>query len=313
MSQPTKKVQIIFPSGKKGGYYPIKSSVKLKGENFWRRVNTDGTLTKIEDGKNGTFNYARKDLGFGKQTKKETEKRLRLANKVDPHQGYPSGLSNGYRIYKEMKQGDPTQQSYKVYPTLGDSVAQAAWKKYLGLNYDTKFLPQGVPDDRGGFGNNTVRLPAALEAEIPVDTAFLKERIEKNMDYLNNGGPKSNDVIDALKFGIDQDEYALNQLRKTYSTGEPVGLHENQYNSRQLINDGIVDWNILEHTPLNVLQFYNIRYDKDTNRMYYSDTYGFDNATIPWPANWILGTSNYDEYLGGNPFRFRGYIDLDKK
>lgn len=308
-----RKVQIIFPNGKRGEQYAVGNTVKLKGENFWRRVNSDGTLTKIEDGKNGTFDYARKDLGFGKKTKESTEKRLRLANKVSPHQGYPKDLSDGYRMYKGMQQGDPTQQSYKVYPTLGDSVAQAAWKKYLGLNYDSQYLPEGVPDDRGGFGANTVRLPARLESEIPVDTTFLKNRIETNKKYLNNGAPKSNDVIEALKFGIDKDEYALKQLRHTYKTGQPVGLHENQYNSRQLIKDGIVYWGILDHTPLNVFQNYNIRYDKNTNRMYYSKTYDFDGAEIPWPANWVVGTSSYDEYLDGKPFRIRGYIDLNKK
>lgn len=311
MSKPRKKVKVTYNGKTLKGEYTVGNFIKVNGTNFWQLVNPDGSLTKIEDGRNGTIDY-RKIKGSKKVTE-ETEHRLKLANKVDPHQGYPSGLSDGYRIYKGMKQGDPTQQSYKVYPTLGDSVAQAAWKKYLGLEYDPKFLPQGVPDTRGGFGNNTVRLPARLEAEIPVDTTFLKNRIQENRAYLNNGNPKSRDVVKALKFGIEQDEYALGQLRKTYSTGLPVGLHESQYNSRQLINDGAVDWDILEHTPLNVLQYYNIRYDKDTNRMYYSDTYGFDNATIPWPASWWLGTSNYDEYLGGVPFRFRGYIDLNKK
>ena len=43
--------------------------------------------------------------------------------------------------------------------------------------------------------------------------------------------------------------------------------------------------------------------------MYYSDEYGFDNSN-PWPIKWIGG---YDKFLEGQPFRFRGYIDLDKK
>lgn len=304
-----KKVQVILPNGKKGSYVTVGNAVKLKNEIFWRRVNSDGTLTKIEDGKNGTFDY--KTIK-NKKVQESTERRLRLANKINPQQGYPEGFRDGLRMYKDMKEGEATKQSYTVAPTLQDSVAQAAWRKYLGLNYDPKFLPKGVPDDRGGFGDNTVRLPAKLEAEIPVDTTFLKKRIKENKEYLNRPIPKSDEVIEALKFGIEQDEYALQQLRHTYRTGKPVGMHEYQFNSRKLINDGKVDWGILEHTPFNVFQYYNIRYDKNTNRMYYSDTYGFDNSKIPSPANLWLGSS-YDEYLEGMPFRFRGYIDLNKK
>jgi len=49
-------------------------------------------------------------------------------------------------------------------------------------------------------------------------------------------------------------------------------------------------------SPLNVLGNYNIRYDKDTNRMYYSDQYDFNK---------------YDSFVPGEPFRIRGAIDLN--
>jgi len=50
-------------------------------------------------------------------------------------------------------------------------------------------------------------------------------------------------------------------------------------------------------SPLNVLAHYNIRYDKDQNKMYYSDEYDFNK---------------YDKYVPGKPFRIRGAIDLGK-
>ena len=47
MSQPRKKVQITLPNGKKGGSYTVGNFIRLKDENFFRRVNSDGTLTKV--------------------------------------------------------------------------------------------------------------------------------------------------------------------------------------------------------------------------------------------------------------------------
>lgn len=39
------------------GEHVVGSFIKIKGEPFWRRVNSDGTLTKVSNGDNGTFNY----------------------------------------------------------------------------------------------------------------------------------------------------------------------------------------------------------------------------------------------------------------
>ena len=46
-------VTIVLPKGQKGkgGQYEVGSKVRLRGENFWRRVNSDGTLTRIEEPK----------------------------------------------------------------------------------------------------------------------------------------------------------------------------------------------------------------------------------------------------------------------
>lgn len=304
-----------FKQGRKiktrAGEQTAGNFVRLKGENYWRRVNSDGTLTKVEDGQNGTYDFRSK--GVPDKVKKNTSWRIALANSVDPTWGYPSGAGEGYSLYRKVKKKQSsdniTTPNYQTLSALGDSVSNAAWRKYLGLSYDPKFLPIGVPDDRTSYGTNTVRLPKELENEIPTDTTFIKDRIERNRAYYNNSLPKSNDVLTALEASIYRDEDALEALRHTYKTGEPVGMYENSYNSRKLINDGIVNWEGITHTPLNVLQAYNIRYDKDTNRMYYSDEYNFD-ADNSWPINWMGG---YDKFLEGQPFRIRGYIDLNKK
>ncbi len=292
------------------GEYNIGDFVRIKGENFFRRINSDGTLTRVEDGQNGTYDFRNKEVPD--KVRENTSWRIALSNSVDPTWGYPSDILQGYSMYRKVKKKQDSKNitvpNYNIAPTLGDSVSNAAWKKYLGLNYNSKFLPVGIPDDKTNYGTNTVRLPKELEMEIPVDTTFIKDRIKRNVDYLNNGLPKSNEVIKTVEQAISHDQKALKSLIYTYQTGDPVGMYEGVYNSRQLINDGVVNWDGINHTPLNVLQYYNIRYDKDTNRMYYSDEYGFDNSDI-WPINWFGG---YDKFLKGKPVRFRGYIDLNK-
>lgn len=50
-----KKVRIILPDGSTAEERGVGNFIQLKGEDFWRRVNSDGTLTRIGDGKNGTY------------------------------------------------------------------------------------------------------------------------------------------------------------------------------------------------------------------------------------------------------------------
>lgn len=305
------KVHIKYPSGKIGEERNIGDFIMINKENFWRRVNSDGTLTKVEDGNNGTYDY--RNPSVPKKVRNNTAWRLSLASTINPTSSYPEEIQSKLAMYKvakkKQKSDDVTKQSYDIRPAIGDSVANAAWRKYLGLSYDEKFLPIGVPDDRTYYGTNTVRLPKQLEAEIPVDTTLLKNRIARNEAYLNNGQPKPDDNIRATKIAIELDNKALDNLRYTYNTGNPTGMEETTYNSRQLINEGVFNTDGINFTPLNVLQKYNIRYDKDTNRMYYSDEYDFDNFNV-WPLNWFGGI---DRFLGGKPFRIRGYIDLNKK
>ena len=267
----------LFKGGQKVntrvGQYDVGNFVKLNTENFWRRVNSDGTLTKVEDGQNGTYDFRNKSVP--KKVKENTSWRIALANRVNMSAGYPSGPLEGYHIYSDVrdkqKSDNITVSDHKIYPALGDSVSDAAWRKYLGLSYNSKFLPKGVPDDRTHYGSNTVRLPSAIEAEIPVDTTFIKQRIENNHAYINSPNPKPDINIQAARQAIAHDQEALEALRHTYKTGDPVGMYEGTYNSRKLIKDGELNTDGIDHTPLNVLQYYNIRYDKGTNRMYYSD------------------------------------------
>lgn len=207
-------------------------------------------------------------------------------NALDPRQDYPSNLLEAYsdwmRTRRKKYSKALNRRDYELDSTLSDSVSDAAWRKRLGLEYNQKFLPV--------WNGDTVRLPKQLELEIPTDTTFLKNRIEQNK-RLAESDPyyRTNAyVIEARRV----DEQALEALRKTYKTGQPVGINEQAYNSRQWIKDGIINAGL---SPLNVLKEYNIRYDKNTNSMYYSDEYDFNR---------------FDNFIPGKSFRIRGSIKL---
>ena len=208
-------------------------------------------------------------------------------NVIDPRQGFPDGYWDAAvmeaRVRHKMYLGDNTRE-YELEPQLADSVSDAAYRKRLGLPYDQKFLPV--------WNGDTVSLPKPIEQEIPTDTAFLKNRIadtKRLMDYSRKY--RDNEYI---KLALEEDQTALDALRKTYATGQPVGINEHSFNSRHWVDAGEVTPTM---SPLNVLAHYNIRYDKDQNKMYYSDEYDFNN---------------YDKYVPGKPFRIRGAIDLGK-
>lgn len=293
-----KKVKTILPNNRTAGEREVGSFLRLKGENFFRRVNSDGTLTKVEDGKNGTMDFR----GTPKRVQEQTSWRLALGNGIDPTEDYPEGLIDGvlkYITIKKKQKQYPDTQDYRIHDT-GQAVSDAAWRKYLGLEYDENILPQGVFDDRSTYGNNTVRLPKDLELEIPVDTNLIKNRISANERYVENH-PYS--VPASVKVALAVDNETLAALRKTYTTGEPVGVNEMSYNSRNWGVDGQMTL-----SPLNVLKEYNIRYDPEENAMYYSDEYNFDNSDSK-----LLRLVLFNQVLDGKPFRFRGKIDLNKK
>ena len=212
-----------------------------------------------------------------------------LYSSINPTNAYPtwilavrSAIQGGLKALRNKQD----EMEYKVGNTLGEKVADAAWKKRLGLQYDKSLLPT--------FNGDTIRLPRQLEMEIPTDTTFIKNRIANTEKLMKKYDKYYFDPT--IQLALDSDKKTLEALRKTYKTGKPVGISEFSHNSRKWVKNGEVVSNPI--TPLNVLQNYNIRYDKDTNRMYYSDSYDFNQ---------------FDWGVPGIPFRFRGYIPLKKK
>ena len=226
----------------------------------------------------------------GDPPKTPTKFEKALYNAIDPTGDYPSTKRNAipYYIKAKTKQliGDEDTKEYNVGNTLGARVAEAAWAKRLSMPYDENLLPV--------WNGDTVRLPHEIEQEIPTDTNFIKNRIQANKD-LQKRFPKKYADNDYINAAIKEDENTLEALRKTYSTGKPVGISEMSWNTRQLLRNGEI--NDEQISPLNVLKAYNIRYDKDKNAMYYSDEYDFNQ---------------YEKFVPGKSFRIRGYVDLNK-
>lgn len=219
-----------------------------------------------------------------------------LYSTINPTSVIPSGFIDGFLNYwipvkKKENSDNPDKMDYTVGSDIGDKVADAAWRKYLGLEYDEQYLPKGEYDEKTGT-SDVYKLPLEVEREIPTDTTMLKGRIETNRNFIKN--KHSWEIPNHVSVALDADEKALEALRKTYKTGQPVGISEFSYNSRKWGTGSEPEG---DTPPLNVLQNYNIRYDKKTNRMYYSDTYDFNE---------------YEKWLEGTPFRIRGWIDLNK-
>ena len=227
-------------------------------------------------------------------------------SKINPLHGYPQGYIDAATnpIYLQaLIEGrkTPNEMTYIVEDSVGD----AAWRKRLGLSYDKKFLIDN--------GDGSVKLHKNRENEIPVDTNLYINRINsskdaikritKQIDEINtkkyNGTFDKNDE-EELKYlledrslinaGINVDKETLEALRKTYKTGKAVTVNEFGYNSRNNSING--------DSPLNMLQNYGIQYDKNKNVMRYFDTYDFNQ---------------FDPFVPGKPFDFKGEIKLNKK
>ena len=227
-------------------------------------------------------------------------------SKINPLHGYPQGYIDAATnpLYLQaLIEGrkTPNEMTYIVEDSVGD----AAWRKRLGLSYDKKFLIDN--------GDGSVKLHKNRENEIPVDTNLYINRINsskdaikritKQIDEINtkkyNGTFDKNDEED-LKYlledrslinaGINVDKETLEALRKTYKTGKAVTVNEFGYNSRSN--------SIAGDSPLNMLQNYGIQYDKNKNVMRYFDTYDFNQ---------------FDPFVPGKPFDFKGEIKLNKK
>ena len=186
--------------------------------------------------------------------------------------------------YKQMT--NPNEMDYIVT----DSVADAGWRKRLGLSYDSKFLPSNE--------DGSVRLPSDIEAEIPVDTTLLKDRIARETKAAESKDIMGKDwqLVTGL---INLDKQNLDSLRKTYNTGKPTVLNEYSHNSRNLIENGRLVTGAREYnTPLNILKNYTVQYDSKNRTMNYRDIYDFNG---------------YEWAIPGKKFNIKGSINLDKR
>lgn len=242
------------------------------------RINDDGTT--YQNGGQKKSNSA---------IRTEADKKVPAYNRavyslVDPTMGYPTKKEAvGYAIGAGIKaMRNPNDMVYWVT----DSVSDAAWRKRHGLSYDNKFL---IPNEDG-----SVRLPKDREMEIPTDTTMLKNRIAANKK-LAKRYPEGSEKRDIVDWALRVDGMALDSLRHTYKTGEPVTINEGAYNSRRLINNG--ELNYPEIMPHNVMQNYAIQYDKSKDKMNYWDTYNFNE---------------FEWGVPGKPFEIRGSIPLKR-
>lgn len=224
---------------------------------------------------------------------------------VDPTYGYPEGMAVAAAALRSAASlFNPDKMGYEVT----DSVADAAWRKRLGLSYDDKFL---IENEDG-----TYRLPKELEMEIPTDTTRLKRRIANNEKLVNSSGIMGDDWR-LVKGMLDLDKETLESLRKTYKTGEPVVISEYSNNSRKLAKDGqIIEGAGSYKSPLNVLQNYTIQYDPSSNSMLYRDVYDFNDfeSVVPGEAFNIEGSIPLKAY-GGYKYSWGGDLlkSLDLK
>lgn len=224
--------------------------------------------------------------------RKDSDKKVSRLNRAiysatDPTYGYPTGLgipAVGGRAGVALF--NPDDMWYEVT----DSVADAAWRKRLGLSYDDKFL---IENKNGSF-----RLPKDVEIEIPTDTTALKRRIQANKKLADSPEIMGDDwkLVQGM---IDADENTLNALRRTYETGEPVVINEYSHNSRKLAKDGkIIEGADNYKSPLNVLQNYTVQYNPKNRTMMYRDTYDFNG---------------FESFVPGEPFDIKGEIPLNRK
>ena len=237
--------------------------------------------------------WAADKIGLAKEykgTDADTHYRRNLYNGVDPGAGYPKSVGEAM-MYKRIADNarKPNVNFQKVRET-NDPTADAAWAKRLGIPYNEAYLPS----NRDG----SVRLPRSVEAEIPVDTTFLKDRIAANQKlrekYRKSGG-LSKARREAIDTGLRADMNTLDSLRTTFKTGKPVSINEMSFINRNWIDNGNAH---LTPSPLSLLQNYTVRYNKNTGRMEYSDIYDFNE---------------FENFVPGKPFNIKGSIKVGKQ
>lgn len=293
----------------------------LKGDaKIWSSVpflNGESPAEKVLKGENPNMVFARqesykkrkglnddgtKKAKYGKDSaiKTETDKEVSKLNRAvyssfDPTEPYPTikeGIVRGAAAYaKSLTNPD------KMLYTVTDSVADNMWRYRMGMSVNPKHFGEI-------FDDGSVSLPKSRENEIPTDTTFLKNRIAANEKlakkyplHLSNG--MVNEKREIIDWALTVDRDALDKLRHTYKTGEPVVINEGAYNSRSLIDGGELQYP--RYMPLNMLKDYTIQYMPTENSMKYRDTYNFDN-----------GDMDFEPFVPGTPYKINGSIDLTK-
>lgn len=167
-------------------------------------------------------------------------------------------------------------------------VTDAAWRKYLGKDYDESLI---IKNEDGSF-----RLPPNVENEIIADTNFVKNRISNNIKQ-RDGMIKINpdhSSIPIFESGINRDSILLNKLRDMYK-GKPIVVNEyDVWKNRKLINKGELNTKESSVSPLNVLQNFTLKYNPKTDEVEYFDTYDLDKIPL------------VDKIY--NPFKIKGLV-----
>lgn len=176
----------------------------------------------------------------------------RIYEAVDPTVDYPTFLEAG-------KLGAYAAIGKKANKKL-EPVSDAAWRKRLGLEYDSNLLPEN-PD--GSF-----RLPESYEKQFMVNPSEVEKRIKRLIDIYGSKEELEKYDHDNQMLLKRNEEY-LEKLKKLYS-GTPIVVNEfDVWKDTDIRNKEAI-------SPFNVLKNFTLKYDPKTKIMTYEDVYDFN-------------------------------------
>jgi hypothetical protein len=143
--------------------------------------------------------------------------KLQLGNKLDPDYWKRKMKKNFYEGidpnlgYQDLKQG--AAHALNVLSGVkaekrDEPVADAAWRKRLGMDYNKKLLPDN-PD-------GSVRLPKEYEAQMQADTTDIKNKIRINSKKTDR----------ASKYITSVDQKYLDDLRRMFKDRDTISVGE---------------------------------------------------------------------------------------
>ena len=197
----------------------------------------------------------------------------RIYEAVDPTVDYPTFLEAG-------KLGAYAAIGKKANKKL-EPVSDAAWRKRLGLEYDSNLLPEN-PD--GSF-----RLPESYEKQFMVNPSEVEKRIKRLIDIYGSREELEKYDHDNQMLLKRNEEY-LEKLKKLYS-GTPIVVNEfDVWKDTDIRNKEAI-------SPFNVLKNFTLKYDPKTKIMTYEDVYDFNE---------------FEKFVPGKAFNIRGVVPLKK-